>query len=220
MEKRMKNRSGKGKNFLRGLLIFEIIVCYMAVLTIVSHIRGPQQYKTITTEPLVTVSDFVSFDGASMQTGNLLPFRNETLSSAVGYEAQLTLSNLDSIHISFEVYCPAEYSGGILAVDLYDYESGYDSDEQEYDLILQEGMNTVSFSLKPGEDAPEVAQIRVFTLYTADYEVNNIQIYREIILPKVTLMMWAVVVACFTVLVATGGYWASVRKNTINSSVN
>ena len=183
---------------LRGLLIFEVIVCYMALMTVVSHIRGPQRYEVISDMPLLDASDFTAFDGASAEKA--LKLSNQAPGTAVGYLAQLPLIGLERIHISFEVDCPAEYSGGMLILDLYNYESGYDSEEQEYRLTLQEGLNEVSVSLEPGEAAPEQAQFRVFTLDAAGYEVRNLQVCQETSLPKVTPFMLGVVFGCFVVL--------------------
>lgn len=198
-----RDRERKRKRFrLKILLIFEAVVCYMALLNIVSHMRVPQQYGPATDAPLVGVSDFIGFDGGGTEKGLLL--ENQTPGTAVGYQSELTLSGLDSIYLSFSVDCPAEYAGGLLTVDLYNYESNYDSMEQEYQISLKAGTNEVEFIFKPGEWAPEKAQLRIFTLDAADYEVRNFQAYQGTLLPKVSFAMIAVPVVCFAVLCLTG----------------
>lgn len=198
-----RDRERKRKRFrLKILLIFEAVVCYMALLNIVSHMRAPQQYGPATDAPLVSVSDFTGFDGGGTEQGLLL--ENQAPGTAVGYQAELTLSGLDSIYLRFSVDCPPEYAGGVLTVDLYNYESNYDSIEQDYQISLKAGTNEVEFILKPGEWAPEKAQLRIFTLDAADYEVRDFQAYQGTLLPKVSSAMIAVSVVCFAVLCLTG----------------
>ena len=208
-----RDRERKRKRFrLKILLIFEAVACYMALLNIVSHVRAPQQYVPATDAPLVSVSDFTGFDGGGTEQG--LRLENQAPGTAVGYQAELTLSGLDSIYLRVSVDCPAEYAGGVLFVDLYNYESGYDSPEQEYQLVLQEGANEAAFILKPGEGAPEKALLRLFTLDAAGYEVNDLQVYQEQPLPKVTGAMVAVAAILIAITVATAFvyYWISVKK--------
>lgn len=208
-----RDRERKRMRFrLKVLLIFEAVVCYMAMLNIVSHARGPQNYGVLTDIPLVSVSDFAGFDGGRTEQG--LRLENQVPGTAVGYQAELMLSGLDSIYLRFSVYCPAEYAGGTLIVDLYNYESGYDSPEQEYQLILQEGINEAAFSLHPGESAPDKALLRLFTLDAAGYEVSGLQVYQEQPLPKVTGAMVAVTAILVAITVATAFvyYWISVKK--------
>lgn len=70
----MKENRNKKRNWLRRLIVVELIVCYMAVLTLVSHIRGPEKYRVDSETPLLTVENFVSFAGEA--AGNTL-LRND-----------------------------------------------------------------------------------------------------------------------------------------------
>ena len=197
-----KYRERKKQRFhLKILMIFEVIVCYMALLNIVSHARGPQNYDILTDTPLAVVSDFSSFDGGSTEQGMLL--ENQTPGTAVGYQAELSLNELESIYISFSVDCPAEYAGGTLIVDLYDYESNYDSPEQEYHLTLQQGVNKAAFSLKPGENAPSNAMLRFFTTDPAKYQLKDINVFHEILESKLTRTMIAVFMISLVICVIT-----------------
>ena len=195
----------KQRFYLKILMIFEVIVCYMALLNIISHARGPQNYDILADTPLAVVSDFSSFDGGSTEQGMLL--ENQTPGTAVGYQAELSLNELESIYISFSVDCPAEYAGGTLIVDLYDYESNYDSPEQEYHLTLQQGVNEAVFSLKPGENAPSNAMLRFFTTDPAKYQLDSLQIYKEQSLPKVTNIMVTVAVVFLIAIVLTAFFY-------------
>ena len=199
----MSSRKIKNKRaVVKGTLIFELVVCYMALMNIVSHAMGPQNYKVVTDEPLLTVSDFVSFQGETVQ-GQSLRLENPTSGNASGYSAQLSLEGLERVYICFRIDCPAEQVGAGLCVDLYDQESGYDNAEQEYRLFLQEGMNEASFVLEIGETAPEKAELRFFTGDVTDYVINDLQIYRDVPLAKVTSAMIYVFIGSIFVLVAT-----------------
>lgn len=61
----MKEKSSRKTNkaWLKWLIIAEIIVCYMAVLTIVSYARGPEKCEIIADSPMISVGDFTSFSG-------------------------------------------------------------------------------------------------------------------------------------------------------------
>lgn len=208
-----RDRERRRKRFrLKILLIFEAVVCYMALLNIVSHVRGPQNYVVLTDTPLVSVSDFTGFDGGGTEQGLLL--ENQTPGTVVGYQANLALNGLDSIYLSFSVDCPAEYAGGVLIVDLYNYESGYDSPEQEYQIVLHEGINEAAFSLSPGENAPEQGQLRLFTTDGAGYELKELQVYQEQPLPAVTGTMVTVtsILVAITTVTAFVYYWIFVKK--------
>lgn len=190
------NKQRKKRQFrLKALLIIEIIVCYMAFLNVISHARGPQNYEAVTDAPLLTASDFIGFDGGRAEQG--LVFNNQTMGAAVGYQAELSLDELERILISFTVDCPPEYIGSTLYVDLYNDIANYDNPEQEYHLVLQEGLNNASTVLEPGKSAPENGQLRFFTVEPADYTLEDLQIYQEIPLPNVTTDMIAVAVVLF-----------------------
>lgn len=199
----MSSRKNKSKHeALRGVLIIELIVCYMALLNIVSHAMGPQKFEAATDKPLLTASDFVSFQGETVH-GQSLRLENPTSGEVSGYSAQLSLKGLKRVYIHFQIDCPTEQVGAGLCVDLYDQESGYDNEEQEYRLFLQEGMNEVSSVLEIGETAPEKAELRFFTGDITDYVINDLQIYRDVPLAKVTPAMIYVFVGSIFVLVAT-----------------
>jgi len=187
----------------RGIIIAEIIVCYFACLAVVSHIRAPEQYRVVTETPLLQTNDFTAFDGKPAEAGGTLPLKNAVPNEAVGYMAKLMLSELEQIQISFQTECPDEFAGGSLSIDLYNFEAGYDNPEQEYQLILQEGHNEAAFHLTPGENPPEEAFLRIFTLDPAGYWLEDVQIYREERLPKVPAGLWIGVGLCFLLLAGT-----------------
>lgn len=196
---------------VKALMVFEILICYMALLNIISHALGPQSYKVITDEPLLIASDFVSFEGENAQEQSLR-LENQTPEKASGYSALLSLEDLERIYISFRVDCSVEQAGTGLCVDLYDQESGYDNAEQEYRLFLQEGVNEVSFALDIGETAPEKAELRIFTGDITDCEICDLQIYQCDPLKKVTLAMIFAFVGGLFVLVATAFVYHRLSK--------
>lgn len=194
------------KDWLKGLIIAEIIVCYMAVLTLVSHARGPEKYEISTDSPMIGVEDFTSFDGEPAW-GESLQIVNEMPGTAAGYSAWTTLDDLDKIQVSFQINGPPEYAGNVLYVDLYELETGYDNAEQQVSIILQGGTNKVEFSLEPGEEHPSDAELRIFTLDPADYTIEDISLLMLKLQPKASAGIIAGVVVCFLLLAGTGGVW-------------
>lgn len=198
----MENRRRGKRMFLKMLWILEIIVCYLILLTIVSYIRGPQRYEIISDSSLIEISDLVTLDGIPVETGNLI-LTNSQPGVAVGYAAPIELTDLERINVQFSIECPIECAGGILLVDLFDYESGYDNVEQEYSYTLLQGTNIVDISLDPGDDAPEQAHLRIFTGAIANYSIEGLQVYREMPLPKVTPVMIGVFIGSLLILLGT-----------------
>jgi len=200
----MENERNRKKNvWLKGVLIFEVIVCYMAVLNIVSHLRGPQQYVVISDVPLLTASNFIPFGENDVQEASTLQINNEVQGVPTGHWANLPLSRLNRIFISFQLECPQKYAGGILSTDLYNEACGYDREDQEFRLTLQEGLNDVSAWIDVSDSAPDEAQLRIFTVDIADYEVTDLGIFQAVPVPRVTVGMTAVTIVCFLLLGTT-----------------
>ena len=198
----MDKNTEKRKTTLKWVIAAEIIVCYMAVLTAVSYARGPERYMTAN-EPLLVTEDFTSFAGQPAEPGGAFLLENEAQGTAVGYQAELDLAALENVQISFQAECPAGYAGGILHVDLYNGEAGYDSPEQEFSMTVQAGHNEAAFTLAPGAEHPDTAQLRIFTLDRAGYSLEGVQIHEQRPLPKVSGGIWAGVGACFLLLAGT-----------------
>lgn len=202
----MKRNIRKKRAWLGRLIVAEMIVCYLAVLTLVSYACGPEKYRAATENPLLAIADFTSFAGEPAGEDGLV-LANDTAGQAVGYFAELPLEGLESIQIVCRVDCPPEYAGGTLVVDLYNLEAGYDNAEQEYRLILEPGVNEACFSLTPGESAPDTAQLRFFTLDPAAYVMQNLMICPLEALPKVAGALLAAGAACFLLLAVTAAVY-------------
>lgn len=215
----MRNRRPLSGAVWKGIIIAEIIICYLAFLTVVSYIRGPERYRTVTDTPLLRSEEFISFAGAPAGTGGGLRLENTASGAAVGYMARLRLTGLEQIYISFQMECPAEFAGGTLVIDLYNSEAEYDNPEQEYRLTIQEGHSEVECQLTPGESPPEEAFLRVFTLDHAGYQLEEIRICRMELLPRVPVGLWVGVGVCYLALAGTGIVWMVNRKNRRGGSV-
>ena len=209
----MMERTKKEKIKWKWLITAEIIVCYMAVLTVVSYVRGPERYGPAE-EPLLTEADFGDINGLPVdEAGEPFTFENQTQGEAVGCLADVDLRGMHGICISFEVDCPEEDAGGILCTDLCNGEIGYDYLEQEYQLTLLPGHNGAGFVLDPGPEHPDTATLRFFTLDKADYRLENVQICEEILLPQVPGGLKIGVGACFLLLAVTAIAAAAGRRN-------
>ena len=198
-------RAEKRKKVLKWVITAEIIIFYMAVLTVVSYIRGPGRFEAVK-QTLLTSESFVSFDGEPAGPGDVLSLKNAAPGTAVGYQAEVDLADRDAIQISFHTECPEIYAGSVLHIDLYDPETGYDGPEQEYEMVMQAGENEAAFMLDPGPEHPETAQLRFFTLDRADYQLEGLEILRAKALPKLTTGGWAGVALCFLLLAGTAAY--------------
>lgn len=189
---------------IKWLLIAEIIVFYMSLLNLLSHVRALAPYRVITEDVLLTAEDFQSFRSPEVfGTNGVLSFGNETDGEVEGYQCQLVLSDLGGLSVCFEIDCPAAYAGNVLTVDLFNAQAGYDSSEQEEQTSLLAGWNTVEIALAPGENAPDTAQLRIFTTQPAQYEVRDLQVYGHDLLPKVTPSMVGFTIAMGALLCGT-----------------
>lgn len=200
----------KQRTLLKWIIVAEVIVCYMAVLTVVSYARGPKRYGPAE-EPLLTETDFSDINGLPAEAP--FTFENQDQGEAEGCLADVDLRAVHGICVSFSANCPAEYAGGILFVDLCNGEIGYDYPEQEYQMTLQTGQNKADFVLDPGQEHPDTAKLRFFTLDAAGYRLENMRIYEDIPLPKVPNGLKFGVGVCFLLLAVTAITGAVGRKN-------
>jgi len=198
----MKKQQGRWL-WVKRLLIVEIIVCYMATLVVVSYLRGPERYQTITDVPMITTKDLISVSGEKSEDNDLSIYNTDTgvLSE---YRADISLKGLDQIRVSFSVDCSAKCSGSTLFVDLYEPEAEYDYDEQQVAIMLEEGKNPADFSLNLGKNHPEHAFFRLFMTGPTECVVRGLEVYPEKTLPSVSMRMIFSVIACFAILVGTG----------------
>ena len=194
------------------VIITEIIICYMAVLTVVSYARGPERYGPAE-EPLLTELDFSDINGLPAELASApFTFESQGQGEAVGCLADVDLRAMHGICVSFSADCPAEYAGGILCVDLCNGETGYDYPEQEYQLTLQAGQNEADFVLDPGQEHPDMAKLRFFTLDAAGYRLENVRIYEDVSLPKVPNGLKIGVGVCILLLAVTATAGAVGRR--------
>lgn len=212
--KQSDRRSRDKRRSLRtGILWGEAIVSYLAILVLISHIRGPVQYQRLTSQPLLATTDFIATndEGIYEITGETIPIKNDATGVPAVYAAELTLSGLERISVSFWIDCPETYAGTTLHVDLCG--ENYDSDEQEYQAVLTPGVNQLSFCIEPGENAPEQANFRIFTLEPADYTVQDLEVFQMMPKPKVSLAMGAIVAILIGIWIGTVTVWIFKNKN-------
>lgn len=199
---------------IKWFLIVESIVFYFSLLNLISHARGPAQYEVQWDTPLVQMESFQPFfDMGVSITENCLPIVNPNDGTAAGYQCEMSLQDVGAIYVQFKIDCPAEQAGSMLIVDLYNGEAGYDSPEQEQQVILQAGINDFQVELIPGEHAPTQGFLRIFTTNQVEYQISNLEVYNGVALPKVTLpMQWATVISG-VLLAGTAAYVLQVMKH-------
>lgn len=204
----------KKKKNLKWLIIVEVIIFYFTILNVVSHARGPIQYTVDADSPLLKIEDFTPLSSEQEKFKDDLKLINSAQGIAVGYIADLELTNLDDISVNFQINCPDEVAGGTLFIDLCNGELGYDNPEQEYSLQLAAGVNNISCQINKGETAPSEAQFRIFTLDKANFSVEQLKVEKAIPAPSVTQPMILAIIISGIILVITIAveYW---RKHQI-----
>lgn len=185
----MKHKcSRSNRTFWRGLLIVEVVICYMSLLNVVSHLYGPPPYQVLTEGSVLSTTDFTTF-GGEVNKNDFLPIVNEIQGNVIGYSAQLSLAGTDRVRVEFITDVPPSAAESVLIVDLYNGEAGYDSQEQETLLVVSPGRTEQTVTLYPGETPPLQVQLRIFTDYPVNYTLQGIQVYLEAEQSKVSPAM-------------------------------
>lgn len=195
----------------RAAAIAEVIVCYMAILAVISYARGPERWRPVG-PPVLESGAFASFAGEPAGENGPLPMENGPDGQAVGYQAETALSGVDALQVTLKVECPAEYAGNTLIVDLYNDQAGYDDPAQESQVALQAGPNQLDLSLDPGSSPPEQAALRLFTLDSAGYQLEDVTVRQMERTPKVPGSVWVGLVVCLALPLFTLAAWVVTRK--------
>ena len=214
----MNTREANMKQIKR-LLIIEVLIFYFCILNLVSHARGPVPYQKDIDYPLLQAEDFQPFfDMGIAQTDATLPLLNTTEGRATGYQGDIILTGIEGVYVSFQIECPTDEVGKTIVVDLYNVEAGYDLPEQEKQIVLQAGLNEIDILLSPGQNAPESAQLRIFTVEAADFTITELGIFKLVRQPKITGGMMAIPVAvgilCLGTLLV---YWYTQKKESFHN---
>lgn len=205
----MEKRKAREKRIFQWVLGAELIICYMAFLTALSYARGPKNFAP-EGEVMVEASAFIPFSGA-WQDGDGFAFPDPLPGESVGFQSEISLVDIDGIQISFALNCPEGFEGGTLHCDLYNFDAGYDSDAQEFNLSVGPGRTEVSFFLEPGSKHPEKAFLRLFTLDRAGYRLEDLRVVRAVELPKVPRGVWLGLGVCFVLTLGTLALWGDRR---------
>jgi len=195
-----------GKTMLKRLLIVEILFCYILTLAVVSHIRGPDQYKEDARSIQWTAESFLCVDdtGLSGVKGNTLHVQNDVPGRNIEFRTGVQLAEDTGFRISFLIDCPAEFAGDGIAVDLYNEEARFDWPYQVYIYTLSAGTNKISYDLFSGENAPDTAWLRIFTSSKSNYDIQNLRVCHLIQVEKVSVGLKAALFAGLLAVAVTG----------------
>ncbi len=203
---------------IKRLLMFEILLCYILALAVVSYIRGPDKYKEDTRSIQWAAESFLCIDdtGLSGVKGNTLHVQNDVPGQNIEFRTGVQLAEDIGFRISFFIDCPADFAGGGIAFDLYNDEAGDDWPYQVYNYALSAGPNEISYDLFPGENAPDAAWLRIFTSSKANYDIQNLRICRLMQVEKVSARLKVALCASLLAVAVTGSviWW---RKKIENS---
>lgn len=212
----MKSFTGRKRRTFRSVVILiELLICYITFLNVISHMRGPDIFIVAESNgPLLQTRDFVAFDGES-GSQNELVLENDSSATVVGYSAELDLTTVQRIRIDFYINCTSEYRGSKLYIDLFNSDGGYDYAEQEVCLELQEGNNHIEISLDKGANAPEKAQLRMFTGETVCISIHDINVWEEILAPQKYESMFVALAISLIILFGTIYFYHIVESKKI-----
>ncbi len=160
--------------YKKAVSVTIMLIMYFAVLTAVSYLRSPGVYIVEDgSSSLVNYKDFFvqSGNGSVYVAKDALVFQSGD-NEAKTFAAALQLQDLQRIKVLFSVDCSENNAGTNLHVDLCT--DGYDTNEQETVINLQLGLNQIDVILDKGENAPESAYLRFFTLAPANYQVKDL----------------------------------------------
>lgn len=204
----MKGKTGK-------LLIFELILCYMVLLVLISHARGPDKFQRDSGGPVWTASDLQCFDEMELSKveGTVLHMESATFGRNIVFQREIKIDGVDGVFVGFLIDCPQEYQGTHLAVDLYNEAAGYNEGGARYMHTLSQGKNEISCRLFVGENAPDTALIRIFTADLANYDIQELQIYTLHKTEKVGAGMWIALLLAVAATAVTGAVGWNRRKN-------
>lgn len=195
------------------ILIIELVVSYMALLNLISHMRDAEKYEIDKEHPILLTDDFQQFAGTPGKTTDGLQIDNPNYGEIIGFEGEISLLQFENITASFMVDCPTDLGvGSILFVDLYDFETGYDFTEQEHQVTIEKGIKAYELDFYRGAVFPPLGELRFFTAGPGAYSIKDIQVYPRILLPKISSGMIAGAVICLALTAVTCVAWFALTK--------
>lgn len=171
------------------LLGIGVVVFYLALLMFITATEPSNQYAL--SENLLSYTDFsVTAGDADVEVReDALAFTGGSAGDKV-CSANISLAGIEQLFVEFTINSLEQTAGTTVHVDLC--AADYDSDEQEFTVILQTGDNTISGMITPGPNASEEVQFRIFTLDPAGYDVRNLSVRN---MTAVDNSVWVVVSA-------------------------
>ena len=192
---------------MNRLIAVELLICYLAVLAVISYIRGPVRYRIITDAELQLSGERVSFTDGAIDN---IYMENAGNGESARFTVAADLGGAERIRMEFASDCPADYAGGELHVGLYASDEEGAESLQEFHFKMKEGKNRMeaSFDACP----PEQGFFRFQTSDPAGYDIQSLHVYPEEELPTVSKGLAVGTLLCFAVLGATAVLWAVEKR--------
>lgn len=202
--------------------ISALIICFFTILIWVSYQRASDEdVMQWNGESILNVDNFTATEGENARIEqDTLVFDSMEPETEL-FAAPLELRKLNKIGIRFRVFCPEEFTGSTLFVDLC--AENYDRDEQGFSFTLKTGVNEIHQVIDKGEDAPDFAQLRVFSLDAAQYRVEELSVQRVSVPNRNRLGIAAAgkfFVAAFGVMMVGCWSWSFFQHNTKRKSAD
>ncbi len=193
-------QSARTKTKWKILFVVFLIICYFSFLTMISYLRAPAE-ELCRPGTGYTAADFKVMEEAGKNaniTGENIRFHSSESGNLSGIYTEVDLREAIKYDVRFTTNSSED--GGQMFVDLC--AEGYDNPEQEYTIGLKKGIYEYHFALKPGENYPEKARLRIFTLDEVDANLTKLSIHEAIPKDKKNIIVGSIIIMLFAGFIA------------------
>lgn len=152
-------------------LVITGIILYFSVLGL-ALVTDPE-FMSSKSDNFVNYNDFSVLFGKNSHVSEAELVFSDQEDGTMFYTI-LPATDMEEITVRFTLNCPENYAGTMLFVDLYGNE--YDFPEQEFMVILNQGINEVCESIPITGNIPDELQMRLYTLGPAEYSLVDLSV--------------------------------------------
>ena len=193
------------KNVILGLDIL-VYIAFISILFSI-FVYPSSAEEVINSSVLLSVKDSSHTNGAEYTEDGVIRFQRSD-SGIEMIALPLSMINGDAIDVDMDIECSDQVTSE-LAMDLYDEESLYDSEEADVRFGINKGIHRLKGRLEFGQKHPDVCLLRFFTDGSSHVEISNIKIQRITYKDYTVLKVIAVVealISCISIIFLLGEY--------------